>query len=86
MERSTSYPASSGADAPTWASRAAPKPAISRHINREQQCQRHLPCTRHIAQDAEEDRPTRGEQVTDRLGHTRERSGVSWVWRSKRRT
>ena len=34
------------------------------------------PRSRHIAQDAEEERPTRGEQVTDRLGHTRERSGV----------
>src|SRR5215204_1152097 len=29
---STYHPASSGADAPTWASRAAPIPAINRHI------------------------------------------------------
>src|SRR5919112_2698086 len=52
--------------------------------NREQQYQGHLPCTRHIAQDAEEERSTRGEQVTDRLGHTRERSGVLGVWSTQR--
>src|SRR5215217_6480595 len=49
------------------------------HCNRQQQNQRYFPRARRIAQDAEEDGARRGEQVSDGLGHTRQRGGVPGV-------
>jgi hypothetical protein len=54
------------------------------HHHREEELERYGPRVRRVAEHAEEGRPERGEQVTDRLGHTRKRGGVLGVGRPQR--